>query len=181
MKDNKKVCIFCSSSGQIDKLYSDNAKDIAEIFAKNHYDLVFGGGAIGLMGVIAREFKKNGNQVISVIPDKLNKKGIVFEDSDEIIVTETMSERKKIMENISDSFIALPGGFGTLEEILEIITLKQLKYHNKAIAILNINNFFNGLIDQLDKLYELRFVENVHKNLYYISENPNKIFRYVNY
>jgi cytokinin riboside 5'-monophosphate phosphoribohydrolase len=173
--NNGKICIFCSSSNELDEKYYNAAKDIAKLIAAENADLVYGGGSIGIMGVIARTFQDCGRKVLSVIPEKLNKKGIVYDDSDELIVTQTMSERKRTMGEISDGFIALPGGFGTLEEILEIITLKQLKYHNKPVAFLNTEGFYDKLIGLFDEMYKKRFVKDVYRSLYFVSEDPQVI------
>jgi len=178
--NSKKVCIFSSSSSIIDKIYINHAEKLSDILAKDGYDLVFGGGMIGLMGVCAQIFKMHGRKIISVIPKKLNRKGIVFEGSTEIIETETMNERKMIMENISDAFVSLAGGFGTLEELLEVITLKQLQYHNKPVCILNTGGFYNNLIKQLEVLYKKKFTKSIYRSLYFITKNELKILEYLN-
>jgi len=178
----KNICIFCSSSNEIDRAFYDSANKTANLLVKHDCSLIFGGGMIGLMGELARVFYDNNKDVITVIPKKLNKKGIVYEKSTKIIETDTMSERKSIMEQISDAFIALAGGFGTLEELLEIITLKQLGYHNKPIAVLNTLGFYDPLINQLELLYEKKFAKKTYKNLYFISQNPEDIIDYlINY
>ncbi len=179
MLNGKKICIFCSSSNKIDQIFFDAAKQIASFLTIEGTELVFGGGEIGLMGIIAKTFKNNNRKVISVIPKKLNKKGVLFEKSDQIIETETMNERKNIMANISDAFIALPGGFGTLEEILEVITLKQLGYLDKPISILNTNGFYNPLLNQLETIYTNKFADEKHRNLYFTSNNPKFIINYL--
>jgi hypothetical protein len=176
----KNICIFCSSSNDIDKIYYKNANTLASLLVKTDCSLIFGGGMIGLMGEFARVFKANNRQVISVIPKRLNKKGIIFEDSTRIIEIETINERKLIMQNMSDAFIALPGGFGTLEELLEVISSKQLGFHNKPIAILNVNNFFKDLFAQFDKLFKEKFTDARYSDIYCISESPQSIVDYLN-
>lgn len=176
----KKICIFSSSSQKIDKIYFKQANELSELLGENNYDLVFGGGTIGLMGECARGFKKYNRYVTSVIPKKLNRKGIIFEQSDEIIETETMNERKFIMNKISDGFITLAGGFGTIEELMEVITLKQLGYHNKPIVILNTKNFYRYLIKQLDVLYNQNFTKEIFKNSYFITKNSDEALDYLN-
>ncbi len=179
MLNGKKICIFCSSRNKIDKIYYNHAKELASLLAAQGTVLIFGGGKNGLMDVIAETFKKNKNKAISIIPKKLNKRGVLFEESDDVIVTDTMNERKKIMENISDAFIALPGGFGTLEEILEIITLKHLGYHKKPISFFNVDGFYDFLFKQLDFLYNNKFTKKKYRKSYFISDNPEAIINYI--
>lgn len=179
MLTNKYICIFSSSSSQIDEQFFTSAAQMAKLLAEQKATLVFGGGQQGLMGETATIFKKHGARVISVIPEKLALEDVVFGDSDKMMKTKTMNERKKIMEEISDGFIALPGGFGTLEEILEIITLKQLGYHHKPIAILNTAGFYDHLIQQLEVLYQKQFAKEECKELYFISDDPGAILDYL--
>lgn len=178
--DKKRVCIFSSSSNKIDNKYKQDAKKISTILAENGYDLVFGGGSVGLMGVCAEVFKTYNREVISVIPKALNINGVVFYESNQIIVTETINERKAIMEKLADVFVALPGGFGTLEELLEVITLKQLGYHNKPICIFNTNNFFKNLLKQLNVLYKENFTHYDYKKIYFVTNTPEKLLKYIN-
>ena len=176
---NNQICIFASSSNAVAKEYFHDAFDLSVLLAKEGYDLVFGGGTIGLMGECARAFKKNKRRVISVIPEKLNKKGIVFDESDEIIETESMSERKFIMDKISSAFISLAGGFGTIEELMEVITLKQLGYNNKPIIIFNTNDFYKHLILQLEELYKQNFTKRVFENTYFVTSDPDEAVSYL--
>ena len=178
MLQNKKICIFCASSHEINIRYIKASEMLAELLANDKIELIFGGGTLGLMGAVARIFKNHNCRVTSVIPEKLNQKGVLFEESDEVIVTKTMNERKKIMADASDAFIALPGGFGTLEEILEIITLKQLGYLNKPIAVFNAHGFYNHLISQIDLLHKEKFINNDSLNLYYTSNNSQDIYNH---
>ena len=179
MLKNKKICIFCASSSEINNRFIQTSIKLAELLSMEKTRLIFGGGDHGLMGAVARIFKKNNCHVTSIIPAKLNKKGILFENSDEVIVTETMNERKRIMAEISDSFISLPGGFGTLEEILEIITLKQLGYLNKPIAIFNVLGFYNRLLSQIDLMYKEKFIDHRSSKLYYVSRKPLEIYNFL--
>ena len=128
---DKVICVYSSSSDSIDEVYFKKASELGSAIATNKDALLFGGGMRGLMGVTAKATHLNGGRVIGVIPEALNQKGVVYETCDELIITKGMRERKAIMDERSDAFIALPGGYGTFEELLEIITLKQLKYHRK--------------------------------------------------
>lgn len=131
------------------------------------------------MGATAKAVHKHRGRVIGVIPKALNVKGVVYETCDELIITEGMRERKAIMDTRSDAFIALPGGFGTLEEILEIITLKQLKYHNKPIVILNVNGFYNRLLMQFEEIIDQKFAKPESQGLYHITNTPNAALEYI--
>ncbi len=175
----KSLCVFCSSSDQIEKIYFKSAKKIGHLMGKKNLSLVFGAGAIGLMGELAKQVKKYNCPVIGVIPDALNKDHIAFRESDEFIITQTMHQRKEIMFKKADAFLALPGGFGTLEELLEIITLKQLGYHNKPIVILNTNKFFNGLITQFMILYKEKFASKTNSSLYFVTDDEEEAINYI--
>lgn len=175
----KYICVYSSSSCAVDKLFFDTAHNLGEEMAKKGYDLVFGAGVVGLMGETARALHENNGKVIGVIPKALNKKGIVYESCDELIVTEDMRERKKNMELRASAFIALPGGFGTLEELLEIITLKQLKYHNKPIIILNVDGFYNGLIDVFENIIKMKFAKKECRDLYFVTDNVSEALHYI--
>ena len=155
------------------------ASELGQYFGKNNIRLVHGAGKIGLMGALSRAVKYEGGYVTGVIPKLLYRAGIFSEIDDEMIVTETMHERKKIMHEKSDAFIALPGGFGTLEELLEIITLKQLRYHKKPIVILNHNNFYRHLLQQFEMMYTEKFSKGGYSSLYYVAENLNDVFTYL--
>lgn len=175
----KNICVFASSSAKLDEIYKTQAKDIGRRIAKKGIGIVFGAGTEGLMGDLARGAQEFGGTIIGVIPDTLNLKGIVFEHCAKLYDTRTMHERKAIMEAESDAFIALPGGFGTLEEILEIITLKQLGYHNKPIAILNTNGFYNHLIAQLDEMVNQEFAVRSTLALFGIFDNIDDMLSYI--
>lgn len=153
----KNICVFASSSDSLADVYKTAARELGAAIAKANMGIVFGAGTDGLMGELARSVHSHGGKVIGVIPDSLNFDGIVYPHCDALFDTRTMHERKAIMAQRSSAFIALPGGFGTLEEIIEIITLKQLRYHNKAIVILNINGFFDPLIAQFNQTIEQNF------------------------
>lgn len=176
---NKVICVYSSSSNFIDKAYFDLAEQLGEAIAGNKDILLFGGGMRGLMGATATAVHRLKGKVIGVIPEALNQKGVVYETCDELVVTKDMRERKSVMDARSEAFIALPGGFGTLEELLEIITLKQLKYHNKAIVILNINGFYDDLLRQFDTIIDQRFAKQEATLLYHISQDVTDALDYI--
>ncbi|MBT3319307.1 MAG: TIGR00730 family Rossman fold protein [Clostridia bacterium] len=173
------ICVFASSSDIVADVYKTAAKDLGQALAKAAYGVVFGAGTDGLMGQLARSAHANGGKVIGVIPDSLNYPGIVYPHCDELYDTRTMHRRKAIMESKSEAFIALPGGFGTLEEILEIITLKQLGYHDKAIVILNINGFFDHLIAQFNDIVSQSFAAHEVLTLFCVKDSVSEALHYI--
>ncbi len=175
------ICVYSSSSNLIDKKYKEAAYRLGCEIAKRGDTFLYGGGQLGLMGQCAKGVHDHNGKVVGIIPKVLNVKGVVYDYCDELIVTEDMRTRKKVMDERSDAVITLPGGFGTLEEILEMITLKQLQYHNKPIAILNTDGFYNELIEMFDKIIDLDFAKNVMKSYYYISHNAKDILDYIDH
>jgi uncharacterized protein (TIGR00730 family) len=179
----KTICVYASSSDALKKEYCDAAFALGQAMTRLNYDLVFGAGDVGLMGQCARGVKKGGGRVIGVIPEALNKPGIVYPQCDELFVTQTMRQRKQMMEERARGFIALPGGFGTLEEVLEILTLKQLRYHNKPIVLLNIRGFYDGLLEQFEHIMRENFAKEASRQLYTLASDPQEavemIERYV--
>lgn len=176
------ICVFSSSSNAIADVYVNEAIDLARLIGQSGYCLINGGSNVGLMDVITREAGKSGAKTIGIIPEKLRDFNLASIHAHEIIVSGDMMERKFKMRELSDSFIALAGGFGTLEEILEVITLKQLGYHSKAIVFINTNNFYDDLFKQFEKSYEEKFAKENYRKLYFIAENAaeamNYLFRY---
>ena len=151
------ICVYCSSSNSIADTYPPVAETLGRAIAERGHRLVYGGGAVGLMGVLAHATHEAGGSVTGVIPSKLqDREGIAY-DADELIVTDTMRERKAIMFRRADAFVVLPGGYGTLEEFMEVLTLKQLGYHDHPIAILNVDGFFDTLLDFFAELREGAF------------------------
>jgi len=173
------ICVYASSSNSIDKKYTDIAARLGEAIARNGDTFLFGGGMRGLMGAAAMAVHRFGGRVVGIIPEALNLKGVVYEMCDELVVTKSLRESKAIMEERSDAFIALPGGFGTLEELLEIITLKQLKYHNKPIVILNCDRFYDALLDQFGHIMDLNFAKPESNLLYHVTSDVEDALKYI--
>lgn len=167
------ICVYCSSSNHIDPVYPDAARTLGHLLGERQHALVYGGGNVGLMGILARTLHEDGGHVIGVIPEKLKaKEGIAYGVADELVVTETMRERKKVMYTRADGFAVLPGGYGTLEEFLEVLTLKQLDYHQRPIALINTNGFFDPLLGFFEQLYEAQFTRAQHDTLIHVASNP---------
>lgn len=176
---NKKICVFCSSSDEIDASYFTGSEEIVMPLVKGGYDLVYGGSDLGLMGYTARLFYNNKRRVTSIIPEKIFKAVGNPDFIEDSFVVNSMHERKLKMREMSDCFMALPGGFGTFEELLEVITLKQLGYIDKPIVIADVNNYYSELIASFEKMFSEKFANKNHRNLYLLSDNPEEIFRYI--
>ena len=169
------ICVFASSSNSVAQVYKKAARQLGAEIAKKEIGIVFGAGTDGLMGELARASHQHSGYVTGVIPDSLNMPGIVYEKCDELVDTRTMAQRKAIMEQKSFAFIALPGGFGTLEEILEIITLKQLGYHNKPVVIINTSGFYDNLVAQLNEIVRQDFAVSDVLTLFYVCQDAKQL------
>ena len=152
------ICVYCSSSLQIDNTYLDLAAEVGRRIAANGHGLVSGGGRVSMMGAVARAARAGGAHTIGVIPAHLMPLEVADTDADELIVVETMRERKRIMDERSDAFLALPGGLGTLEELFEVWTASSLGMHAKPVALLDPDGFFEPLWSYLDALVTRGFV-----------------------
>jgi cytokinin riboside 5'-monophosphate phosphoribohydrolase len=175
----KNVCVFCSSSNNLEKEFYNEAKRVGKFLASRNLRLIYGGTDIGLMGAVAREVKNHGGEAWGVIPELIHNKGLSFDLCDRLIITSDLRERKRVMFEESDVFIALPGGFGTLEEIFEVITLKQLQFKNPPVVFLNTLSYFDPLEKFMSDLFDKGFTSHKYRNLYYIASNVNELDRYL--
>jgi uncharacterized protein (TIGR00730 family) len=174
-----KICVYCSSSNAVPDIYFETAKKLGQLIGENGHSLVYGGANVGLMEQIAVSAKECNGKITGIIPQKIHDKQLSSNHPDELIVTSTMDERKALMRDMSDAFIALPGGFGTLEEILEVITLKQLDYHRKPIVFINVNNFFDDLFAQFEKSYLENFAKENYRKLFASVHTPESALNYI--
>ena len=157
--DKKKVCVFCGSSMPLNsKLIKQETINIADILFEKNIDLIYGGAKIGIMGIISNRMMEKGGKVTGIIPKVLVKKEVINNNITKLIVVNSMHERKKMMYDLADAFIILPGGIGTLEELSEIITWKVLGIKNKIIIIFNLNGFYNSLIEQFKIMQDNNFL-----------------------
>ncbi|MBD3349923.1 MAG: TIGR00730 family Rossman fold protein [Candidatus Lokiarchaeota archaeon] len=179
MENMANLCVFCSSSSKVSKKYKEETAHLGTLIGKKKHCLIYGGGNVGLMGILARNVHDNGGKIIGIIPKAIADYGIVYKDADELIVTTSMSERKQKMTKKADAFIILPGGFGTLEELFEVLTLKQLQYESKAIVIVNINHFYDKMFDFFEKIFEEKFAKSQFKELYHVAENVDGAIKYI--
>ncbi|NBC86265.1 MAG: TIGR00730 family Rossman fold protein [Bacteroidetes bacterium] len=151
------IGVFCSSSNAIDPSFHSIAEALGAGIAGLGYSLVYGGGDVGLMGATARAATENGGPVIGVIPHRLESREGLYTLADELIITDTMSERKQTIYDRSDAFVVLPGGYGTLEEFMEILTLRNLGYHHHPIVLVNAGGFYDTMLSFFDQLVEQNF------------------------
>lgn len=174
-----KVCVFASSCNYLEDTYYKDAKELGELLAKADMDIVYGGSCLGLMWACAESAKKNGSRILGVMPQKLHDMDVFSDYCDEFFLTPCMRSRKAKMDELSDALITLPGGFGTLEELSEMIVQKQLGYNQKAIVILNTNGFYDKLADFFDEIIEQKFANNKAKKLYFIANTPQEAVEYL--
>jgi uncharacterized protein (TIGR00730 family) len=167
----KKVAVFCGSSLGFNEVYKNSAIELGNYFVNNNIGLVYGGGKIGMMGIIADTMIAKKGEVIGVIPGLLRHEEVAHNNISEMIVTKTMSKRKVKISRLVDGYIALPGGFGTLDEIFEALTLGQLGIENKPVGILNVNGFFDPLIMQLDVMVKEGYLKQSNKEMLMVSDS----------
>lgn len=169
------VCLYGASSTEIARDYIDVTEELGELLAREGHGLVYGAGGAGLMGAAARGVKRGGGYVVGVVPSFLKVDGILFDECDEMIFTDTMRERKQIMEERADAFIVTPGGIGTYEEFFEIYTLKQLGQLNKPIVIFNINGYFDAMLTMLRRTVDERFMRETSLRLVEVGDTPRAV------
>jgi len=172
------ITVFSSSSDAVDPVFFEVAAELGHALAQRGDTLVYGGTKVGLMGAVARAALENGGKVIGVIPRYIAEHGIDFSDC-ELHVTRNLRDRKAKMEELADAFVVLPGGFGTLEELLEIMTLKQLHQHQKAIVILNTNGFFDPLRALFEHVFQQKFAKETSRALYHFAPTVEDALAYL--
>lgn len=175
----RNICVYSSSSDSISQKFFETSRELGAAIARNGYTLVYGGASVGPMGAIARSVHEHGGQVVGVMPEALHGAGITYQGCDELIITKDMRERKAIMEAKASAFVGFPGGFGTLEEIFEILTLKQLRYHEKPMVLLNAHHFYDPLVGLFEHIFKEKFAKESFRELYHISPDVDSIFRYL--
>ncbi len=176
----KRIVVFCGSSLGFNPVYKEAAIELGNYFAKNKIGLVYGGGKIGMMGILADTILDHNGEVIGVIPKLLEKEEVVHAGVEEMIVCKKMSERKVIMSKLIEGYITLPGGFGTLDELFEALTLNQLHIEQKPVGLLNVNGFFDGVLLQLDKMVEEGYLKQTNRNMLLIGTSVNELMKKMN-
>ena len=168
----KRVCVYCGSSAGKDPAYIAAAHALGTVLLRHNIGLVYGGACVGLMGAIADTVLHGGGEVLGVMPQSLVDKEVAHQGLTELRVVDSMHERKALMAELSDGFIALPGGLGTLEEILEVLTWAQLGFHHKPCGLLNVQGYYDGLRDFLKRASDERFVRPEHRDLLLVEQQP---------
>jgi len=168
----KSICVYCGANFNGDPVLLSAIETLAQTFVERDIRLIYGGGSVGVMGIIADEVLKRNGLVTGVIPQFLLDLEVGHKEVTELIVTENMHQRKQKMADLADGFIILPGGFGTLEEFFEVLTWLQLGLHQKPIGILNVNGFYDFLLKQMDVMVEQRFLKPVNRQLVLTSTDP---------
>ena len=171
----KRICVYCASSSKIDDSYFEAARRLAVKLVSHDVTIVYGGGAAGLMGCIADTAIEHGGHVVGVIPKFMTEVEWQHKELEEIHVVADMHERKKKLLEGTDAVIALPGGSGTFEELLEAISLKRLGLYTKPIIIMNINNYYDPLIELLEKSIRENFMSETHRKMWTVVSDPNDI------
>lgn len=176
----RRVTVFCGSSSGFDKIFVKQAYMLGQTLAARDIGVVYGGANVGLMGSLAQGVLSNKGKIIGVLPGFLKEKEIAHPNLTELILVESMHERKKKMNELADGIIALPGGFGTLEEFFEMLTWAQLGLHKKPVAILNIGEFYTKLVELMQHMVDTGFLKEINKNMLIVSDNIDELLGKMN-
>ncbi|MBR4147597.1 MAG: TIGR00730 family Rossman fold protein [Bacteroidales bacterium] len=171
----KKICIFCGSSMGFDPIYREKAAELGQAMADKQCELLYGGGSVGLMKIIADVMMDRKCKVIGTITEHLMDMEVGYNDIDELIVVDSMAERKKILEDMADGFIAMPGGLGTMDEFFEAFVLSQLRVFDKPVALYNVNGFYDDIIRFIDHAAKEGFIRKEHAYNLIVSDNPKEL------
>lgn len=175
----KRICVFCGSSPGNRPEYMKAANELGNVLVREKIGLVYGGSDVGLMGRIARAVFEQGGEVIGVIPEALAKKEVAYRELSDLRVVGSMHERKALMADLSDAFVSLPGGLGTIEEFFEVLTWAQLGIHNKPCGFLNINGYFDLLIRFLEQAIDHGFINREHKSLFMVDTDSEGLLEQI--
>lgn len=175
MRTFRRLCVYCGSSDAVDERFKSAAHAVGTLLAQRGIGVVYGGGRVGLMGIVADAALAAGGEVIGVIPDKLQALELGHDGLTERYVVDSMHARKMMMAQLSDGFIALPGGFGTLEEIAEVTTWSQLNYHRKPVGLLNVDGYYDPLIAWIEGALTAGFIRPAHQNLLRGAQTPEAL------
>lgn len=180
MSHIKSVCVYCGASSEVADVYKQAAHHLGQVFAKEGVRLVYGGGGVGLMGIVADACYEKGGEVIGIIPKGIIDKEIKNNEVTELFVVDNMHTRKRMMMERSDAFAVLPGGMGTLDETFEILTWKYLGFHDKPVVFVNVNNYFEPLFKMIDHMVNEKFTHFWHRSLYQVVDSPLQVLPALN-
>lgn len=173
------ICVYGAASNSIDRSFIDKSHQFGKILAERGHCMVFGGGTNGIMGALARGVYSAKGKIIGVSPKFFDRDGILFDKCNELILTEDMRSRKATMENYADAFAVMPGGVGTFEEMFEMFSAKQLKQHNKKIALYNINGYYDRISELVDYCIKTGFMESECRDMIALFDDPYDLFDYL--
>jgi hypothetical protein len=173
----KRICVFCGSNAGAQPEYRQAAQQLGRVLVEQGLGLVYGGSKVGLMGEIAKTVLEAGGEVVGVIPSTLAEQELAYQQLTDLRVVGSMHERKALMAELADGFVALPGGLGTLEELFEILTWAQLGMHAKPSGLLNVCQYFNRLLDFVEHAVEERFVKPEHGRMLQVDSDPAELLR----
>ncbi|MCA9068810.1 MAG: TIGR00730 family Rossman fold protein [Planctomycetaceae bacterium] len=177
----QRICVFCGSKPGNDPAFQNQAAELGRCLVANGLELVFGGGRVGLMGVVADAVLAAGGHVIGVIPEMLATVELLHSGVPEMHLVDSMHTRKATMAELADAFIALPGGYGTLEELFEIITWAQLGIHQNPIGLLNVNGFYDPLVEMIDHMIAADFIKPHNRDLFFVENEPAKLLEHLSH
>jgi len=176
----KNICVFASSSNHLEEVFYKHAKELGLLIGSNGFNIVYGGSKLGMMYACAGAVKETGGKIIGIMPERLANMGCANpEDCDEFILTKGMRERKAKLDELSDAVVAIAGGYGTLEELSELIVQKQLGYNNKPIVILNTDGFYDNLLAFFETIINRNFANEGSRKLYYVAKSPQEVIEYL--
>ncbi len=170
------ICVYCGTGRNVDPAYQETARRLGGLLASAGIRLVYGGGKVGLMGIVSEACISGGGAVTGIIPEHIQDREIRNTDVTELFVVDSMHTRKRMMVEKSDAFVILPGGFGTLDESFEILTWKYLGLHDKPVVFINVNNFYDPLLRMVDHMVDSGFTPEWHRRLYQVVSLPEEIF-----
>lgn len=173
------ICVYGAASDSIGAIYKNAGEQLGEEMARRGHALIFGGGAAGMMGAAARGMSRGGGHITGIAPSFFDVDGVLFPECDEYIFTETMRERKKQLEDLSDGFIITPGGVGTFDEFFEILTLRQLNRHQKPMAILNTEGYYEYMLAMMQNAVDQHFMTPLNFDLFYVSDRVGDVLDYL--
>jgi len=171
----KRICVFCGSSSGTREIYAQTARETGRLLAERGIELVYGGGKVGLMGAVADACLGAGGRVIGVIPQLLKDKEVAHNSLSELIVVQTMHERKALMADLADAFLALPGGYGTWDELCEVLTWSQIGIQRKVSAVLNVSGYYDPLLAMADRAVSEGFMKDIHRELLLTDTEPARL------
>ena len=176
----KNICVFASSSNHLEEIFYKDAQELGFLIGQNGYNIVYGGSKLGMMYACASAVKKAGGKIIGIMPERLANMGCANpDDCDEFVLTIGMRERKAKLDEMSEAVVAIAGGYGTLEELSELIVQKQLGYNNKPIVILNTDGFYDKLIEFFENIISRNFANSEARKLYYVAKTPSEAIEYI--